>query len=66
VLDGPWKIERRVPLFALSRETTRFENLKRSLALYRLTFRRRPALKQALAEGVPPSEVMLSTVLLYP
>jgi hypothetical protein len=38
VFEGPWKIERRVPLFALSRETTRLEELKRSLALYRLVF----------------------------
>jgi len=38
VVDGPWKIERRVPLFQLSRETQRLEDLKRSLALYRLVF----------------------------
>lgn len=38
VFEGPWKIERRVPLFPLSRETVRLEDLKRSLALYRLVF----------------------------
>jgi len=38
VFEGPWKIERRVPLFPLSRETFRLEDLKRSLALYRLVF----------------------------
>lgn len=38
VCEGPWKIERRIPLFALSRETSRLEELKRSLALYRLVF----------------------------
>lgn len=38
VFEGPWTIERRVPLFPLSRETARLEDLKRSLALYRLVF----------------------------
>jgi len=38
VFEGPWKIERRVPLFRLSREINRLEDLKRSLALYRLAF----------------------------
>lgn len=38
VFEGPWKIERRVPVFALSREIPKLENLKRSLALYRLVF----------------------------
>lgn len=38
VFNGRWKIERRVPLFPLSRETARFEDLKQSLALYRLVF----------------------------
>ncbi|MDI7269692.1 MAG: hypothetical protein QME96_17020, partial [Myxococcota bacterium] len=31
-------IERRIPMFPLSRETTRLDDLKRSLALYRLVF----------------------------
>lgn len=38
VFEGPWKIERRVPVFPLSRETSRLGDLKRSLALYRLAF----------------------------
>lgn len=38
VFEGPWRIERRVPLFPLSRETVRLDDLKRSLALYRLVF----------------------------
>jgi len=38
IFEGPWKIERRVPLFPLSREISRLEDLKRSLALYRLVF----------------------------
>ena len=38
VLEGPWKIERRVPMFPLSREAARLDDLKRSLALYRLVF----------------------------
>lgn len=38
VLEGPCKIERRVPLFPLSREISRLEYLKASLALYRLVF----------------------------
>jgi hypothetical protein len=38
VFEGPWKIERRVPMFGLSREVSRLEDLKRSLALYRLVF----------------------------
>jgi hypothetical protein len=38
VFEGPWKIERRVPLFPFSREVTRYEDLKRSMALYRLVF----------------------------
>jgi hypothetical protein len=38
IFPGKWKIERRVPLFPLSRETTRLEDLKASLALYRLVF----------------------------
>ena len=38
VFEGPWKIERHVPLFPLSREIARFEDLKHSLALYRLVF----------------------------
>jgi len=37
-LDVPWKIERRVPLFPLNREVNRLEELKHSLALYRLVF----------------------------
>ena len=38
IFDGPWKIERRIPLFPLSRETSRLADLKRSLVLYRLVF----------------------------
>jgi hypothetical protein len=38
IFDGPSKIERRLPMLPLSRETTRMEDLKQSLALYRLTF----------------------------
>jgi hypothetical protein len=38
VFDGPWKIERHVPLFPLSRDASRFEDLKRSLTVYRLVF----------------------------
>lgn len=38
VFEGPWRIERRIPLFPLSREAKRLEDLKRSLALYRLVF----------------------------
>lgn len=38
IFEGPWKIERRVPLFPLSREIAKLEDLKRSLALYRLVF----------------------------
>src|SRR5262249_7790706 len=36
VFEGRWQIERCVPLFPLSRETARFEDLKRALALYPL------------------------------
>jgi hypothetical protein len=38
IFDGPSKIERRLPMLPLSRETTRVDDLKQSLALYRLTF----------------------------
>ena len=38
IFDGPSKIERRLPMLPLSRETTRVDDLKESLALYRLTF----------------------------
>jgi hypothetical protein len=38
IFDGPFKIERRLPMLPLSRETTRLDDLKQSLALYRLTF----------------------------
>lgn len=38
ILDGPWKIERRVPMFPLSREIDHLEDLKKTLALYRLVF----------------------------
>ena len=38
VYDGTSKIERHLPLFALSRDVARAEHLKRSLALYRLVF----------------------------
>jgi hypothetical protein len=35
--DGAW-IERRVPLFPLSRDEARFQDLRRSLAAYRMVF----------------------------
>jgi hypothetical protein len=38
IFEGPYKIERHVPLLPLSRDHDRFANLKRSLALYRLVF----------------------------
>jgi hypothetical protein len=38
IFDGPFKIERRLPMLPLSRESTRVDDLKQSLALYRLTF----------------------------
>ena len=38
IYDGPVKVERRVPLLPYSREVTRFEWLKKSLAVYRLAF----------------------------
>jgi hypothetical protein len=38
IFDGPSKIERRLPMLPLSRESTRVDDLKQSLALYRLTF----------------------------
>jgi hypothetical protein len=38
IFDGPFKIERRLPMLPLSRESTRLDDLKQSLALYRLTF----------------------------
>ncbi|AMN39048.1 helicase-related protein [Rhodoplanes sp. Z2-YC6860] len=38
IFDGPSKIERRLPMLPLSRETTRIDDLKQSLALYRMTF----------------------------
>jgi hypothetical protein len=38
IFDGPFKIERRLPMLPLSRELTRLDDLKQSLALYRLTF----------------------------
>jgi hypothetical protein len=38
IFDGQSKIERRLPMLPLSRETTRVDDLKQSLALYRLTF----------------------------
>lgn len=36
--DGKYQIERHVPLYPLSREHARFEDLKQKLALYRLAF----------------------------
>jgi Helicase conserved C-terminal domain len=38
IFGGPFKIERRLPILPLSRESTRLDDLKLSLALYRLTF----------------------------
>ena len=38
VYDGPARIERHVPLIALSREVEHLERLKRSLAVYRMVF----------------------------
>ena len=38
VYDGPARIERHVPLIALSREVEQLERLKRSLAAYRMVF----------------------------
>lgn len=38
VFDGPVKVERRVPMLPMSRESTRLRWLKRSLTLYRLAF----------------------------
>jgi hypothetical protein len=38
IFDGPSKIERRLPMLPLSREAARVDDLKQSLALYRLTF----------------------------
>ena len=38
IYDGPVKVERRVPLLPYSREVTRLEWLKKSLAVYRLAF----------------------------
>jgi hypothetical protein len=38
IFDGPNKIERRLPIIPLSRESLRIDDLKQSLALYRLTF----------------------------
>ena len=38
IFDGPFKIERRLPILPLSREAMRLDDLKQSLALYRLTF----------------------------
>lgn len=38
VYEGPARIERHVPLIALSREVERLERLKRSLAVYRMVF----------------------------
>ena len=38
VYDGPVKVERRVPMLPMSRESTRLRWLKRSLTLYRLAF----------------------------
>ena len=38
IYDGPVKVERRVPLLPYSREITRLEWLKKSVAVYRLAF----------------------------
>jgi hypothetical protein len=38
VLDGDVKVERRVPMFSMSREAELFDWLKRSLTVYRLAF----------------------------
>ncbi|MCA1542438.1 DEAD/DEAH box helicase [Bradyrhizobium sp. NBAIM32] len=38
VFDGPFKVERRLPILPMSREAARISDLKESLALYRLTF----------------------------
>jgi hypothetical protein len=38
IFDGPFNIERRLPMLPLSRESTRLDDLKQSLPLYRLTF----------------------------
>jgi len=37
IFDGPFKIERRLPMLPLSRETARLDDLKQALTLYRLT-----------------------------
>jgi hypothetical protein len=38
IFEGPFKIERRLPMLPLSREEARLDDLKQSLALYRMTF----------------------------
>jgi hypothetical protein len=71
VFEGKWKIERRIPMFPLSREASRLEYLKRSLALYRLVFGQ-PRQEEllhflgSLSVGGVPDEVLKSRIDLSP
>ena len=72
IFDGPSKIERRLPMLPLSRETARVDDLKQSLALYRLTFGQPRQeellefLKRHAAEGADAAGVLERHVDLRP
>ncbi|MGC4000507.1 MAG: helicase-related protein [Anaeromyxobacter sp.] len=59
VFPGPYRIERHVPLLPLSRDRQRFDDLRRSMALYRLAFgqpRQEDLLRVLSAETLPAAE----------
>jgi Helicase conserved C-terminal domain len=59
VLEGPHKIERIVPALPLSRETARLDELRKSLALYRMVFGqpRQEDLLRFLMDRIPEKEL---------
>jgi len=72
IFDGPFKIERRLPMLPLSRESTRLDDLKQSLALYRLTLGQPRQeellkfLKRRLSDGAEAKEAMEQHIDLKP
>ena len=72
VLNGPSKIERRIPMLHLSREMSKLEDLKKSLALYRLVFGQPrqeellQLLRQKLKAGAGVEEILRNRIDLSP
>jgi hypothetical protein len=72
IFDGPFKIERRLSMLPLSRESTRLDDLKQSLALYRLTLGQPRQeellkfLKRRLSDGAETKEAMEQHIDLKP